>query len=351
MKRPIFHIISFGALLLFFACQPKTSYEPFVLEEPEHFVKMQIPAENPLTVPGVALGKKLFFDPILSKNGKVSCATCHQPGHFFTDGNAFSVGDAGLLTRRSAPSLVNIGYHYTGIFWDGRGKSLEDQVFRSVTDSTELANTWENVLHTLHNHDIYPALFAKAFGASAARGIKPEMVMNAIAQYERTLVSGNSKYDQYLRGEAKLTPKEERGRLIFFDADPEHLPNSECGHCHLDPLFTSLQFFNNGLDDVDSLNQLKDKGLGGVTGHYFDMGKFKVPTLRNIAHTAPYMHDGRFADLKQVIEHYRSGGHYNENASPNVRPLKLGEEDIDGLIAFLNTLTDSTIIQATGLIN
>ena len=186
-------------------------------------------------------------------------------------------------------------------------------------------------------------MFEKAFEIKELTEINKDLITKALAQFERTLVSHNSKYDQVQRGEAEFTDAEQRGWTIFFDAS-EELPHSECGHCHIDPLFTDLEFHNNGIDPSEDLNDFKDKGKGAVNGNKFDNGKFKTPTLRNISLTAPYMHDGRFATLEEVIDHYISGGHLSINANPNVRKLDLQDQDKKDLIAFLNTLTDSTFI-------
>ncbi len=329
-------------LTLLYACgnsKRKVVLEPFPLMEPSEFVKMVIPSANPLTEKGVALGKQLFFDPILSRDSSISCASCHQPKYAFSDPKAFSVGALGLQTNRSAPSLVNIGYHYQGLFWDGRASTLEDQVLQSLADVRELASEWPVVIQRLQQHPAYSNSFKMVFQLSTEDEIQPDHVARAIAQYERSLVRADAKYDRYLRGIEPLNELEMRGLKIFFDED-ENLPDSECGHCHTDPLFTSLEYFNNGLETTDSLQLLVDKGRGGATGKYYDIGKFKTPTLRNIALTAPYMHDGRFETLEEVIEHYNAGGHYTENASPNVRPLHLSDLDKRALLAFLHCLTD-----------
>lgn len=315
----------------------------YTLSEPANFVRMKMPVDNPLTSAGVELGRHLFYDPILSRDSTISCSSCHQMQFGFADNRAFSRGAAGLATPRSAPSLANIGYHYRGIFWDGRAGSLEEQILLSVVEPTELATEWPTVLRRLSKHPSYPRKFNQAFGNGQKIDIDSLMVANAIAQFERTLISSESKYDRYLRGEIALNELEERGRLIFFD-EVEDLPDAECGHCHTDPLFTSLQYFNNGIEQTDSLELFKDKGLGGSTGKYYDIGKFKTPTLRNVALNPPYMHDGRFESLAEVIEHYNRGGHYTENASPNVRPLHLTDLDKAGLLAFLHCLTDSTFL-------
>ncbi|MBK8703887.1 MAG: hypothetical protein IPN33_09845 [Saprospiraceae bacterium] len=316
---------------------------PYKLEEPANFVKMQIPADNPLTKEGIALGERLFFDPILSADSSLSCASCHIPSLAFTDGKARSVGVGGKTVRRSAPSLINVGYHYKGLFWDGRVQSLEMQALMPVVDHSEMDNSWEVAEERLRRHSDYPILFRRAFGIRRTSDIDRYLAAKALAQFERTLVNHNSKFDRVQRGDAKFTADEKRGWQIFFD-DSQELPTSECGHCHIDPLFTTLGFFNNGIEQVNTLGDFRDKGLGAVTGHISDNGKFRTPTLRNIMLTAPYMHDGRFATLDEVFDHYISGGHFADNVNPNVRKLRLREQDKKDLIAFLQTLTDSTFV-------
>ena len=327
-------------------------YKPstFELKEAAQFVKMQIPEDNPLTVEGVELGRRLFYDPILSADSTMSCSNCHQQGLAFTDGQALSRGILQLEGRRSAPSLLNIGYHYKGLFWDGRAESLEKQALIPIEDSLELNHSWEAVEHKLQKHIDYPVYFRKAFGIEHPEEIKRSLITKAIAQFERILVSYNSKFDRVLRGEARFNAAEQRGWSIFFDAS-DTLPHSECGHCHVDPLFTDLDFANNGLEAVNDLNDFRDKGRGSISNNIYDNGKFKTPTLRNIALTSPYMHDGRFKTLEEVIEHYIRGGHPSFNASPNVRKLELKESDIQDLVAFLNTLTDSTVISNPAFAN
>ena len=320
-----------------------SSPTPYTLKQPAHFVKMLLPTDNPLTEEGIALGRQLFYDPLLSMNGSVSCATCHLPQNAFSDGLAFSVGVNGQEGPRSSMSLVNVGYYYKGLFWDGRSKSLEDQALIPVREPHEMNSDWSLVELKLRNHPKYPELFRKAFSIADRKEITRFLVAKAIAQFERTLISANAKYDQVLEGKATYTEAEERGRKIFFDASDE-LPKSECGHCHLDPLFTNLDFFNNGIQQVNSLEDFPDKGRGKVTKIIYDNGKFRVPTLRNIELTAPYMHDGRFKTLEEVLDHYISGGHLADNLNPNVRQLNFSERDKTDLIAFLKTLTDTSFV-------
>ena len=338
-------------LILFFSCKLKeqnswksTTFQPtpFHLEEPSNFVKMHIPPDNPLTEEGVALGEKLFFETALSLDSSISCASCHLPSLAFTDGKAFSLGVKQQKAKRSAMSLLNIGYHHTGLFWDGRVQTLEEQALEPVENPIEMASEWQEVERRLQASNEYLGLFRAAFGIETKEELNRFLVAKALAQYQRTLISANSKYDQIARGEIQFSPSELRGMTIFFDADID-MPNGECAHCHLDPLFTTLEYLNNGLDEAKDLNDFKDKGRGGITKNRFQNGMFKIPSLRNIELTAPYMHDGRFETLEEVIDHYNSGGHYAENANPNVLPLHLNEQDKHDLIAFLKTLTDSSL--------
>jgi cytochrome c peroxidase len=345
-------LFSFLLFLSFFSCtsEKKESslpeYNPHFIEwnDPKDFVKMVIPEDNPLTEEGVALGKRLFFDTILSKDESISCASCHDPVLAFTDGQAKSIGFKEQLSKRSSMSLLNVGYHHSGFFWDGRAKTLEEQALEPVENPLEMASDWTIVENRLQKHKEYPALFAKAFGIQEANDITRQLAAKALAQYERTLVSADAKFDRVMRKEESFTEAEQRGWTIFFDASQD-LPDAECAHCHIDPLFTTLEYLNNGLDRAEDLETFEDLGRGGVLGNKYYNGTFKVPSLRNIALTAPYMHDGRFETLEEVIEHYNSGGHYAVNVSPNVRKLNLNEQNKKDLIAFLYTLTDYSLLK------
>ncbi len=317
---------------------------PYALEEPKGFVRMIIPEDNPFTAEGIELGRMLFFDPLLSADSSISCASCHLPHLAFSDGKVVSTGVHGRQGRRNSPSLANVGYYYKGLFWDGRVMTLEAQSLHPVQDTLEMANNWPEVENRLQAHPHYPAMFRKAFGIRHAREINSNLVGKALAQFQRTLISADSKFDRKMRGEATFTAQEQRGWTIFFDASVA-VPPSECGHCHIDPLFTTLEFANNGIDSVRALENFPDQGRGAISGNRYELGAFRVPTLRNIALTAPYMHDGRFATLEEVIDHYASGGHYADNLNPNIMPLRLGAQDKADLIAFLLTLTDTAFVQ------
>ncbi|MBN2172651.1 MAG: hypothetical protein JW731_00875 [Bacteroidales bacterium] len=332
------------AMFILFSCQkenpseiPEESYQttPYELNIPEGFPDMEVPVDNPMTVEGIELGKRLFYDPILSADNTQACATCHNPGFSFTDnGKKFSVGIDGIEGARNAMALINVGW-MPELFWDGRRLSLEDQALEPVPNPIEMHQSWPNAMSKLNVHPEYPDLFFKAF---ETRNIDSTLVTKAIAQFERTLISSNSKWDRYLRGEAQLSLAENKGFEIFFTE------RGDCFHCHTTILFTDNLFHNNGLDA-----EFTDKGLFEVTGNENDLGKFKTPTLRNLVFTAPYMHDGRFTTLEEVVNFYS----HNVQWSPTIDPLmkkveqggvQLTDEEKEYLVAFLKTLTDTTFI-------
>ena len=324
-------------------------YNPqsYTITKPDGFPSMFIPADNPMTVEGIELGQHLFFDPILSADSTMSCSSCHLPSLGFSDGKATSVGIDGISGTRSSMSLVNIGYVEKGLFWDGRANTLEDQALAPVEDPIEMHDTWENVESKLRAHPSYPEMFREAFGIADRSDITKELAAKAIAQFERTLISSNAKYDKVIfQGQAAFTDSEDRGMRMFTDAQGG-LPDAECAHCHALHLGTSDDYFNNGLDSVGSLTEFIDLGLGGVTQDTFDNGKFRAPTLRNIALTAPYMHDGRFETLEEVIDFYNESPNHNNasNVDVNIRPLELTEEQKQDLINFLHSLTDTIFTQ------
>lgn len=309
------------------------------------FPKMEFPADNPLTEEGIALGRRLFYDPILSVDSTISCSSCHHLASSFTDNKSISFGVDQTPGNRSSMSLLNIGYHYKGFFWDGRSKTLEAQALIPVEDPLEMKETWPNVIEKLKRHKTYPILFRKAFGILDRDSIQKELVVKAIAQFERTLISsGTSKYDLVKKGLATFTEDEAIGEDLFFDITID-VKDAECGNCHSGVLFTSLQYANNALDEITDINDFEDKGLGQITNDIYDNGKFKIPGLRNIALTAPYMHDGRFETLEEVLDHYNMGGHPSPTVDPIIRPLNLTDLEKQQIIAFMHTLTDTAFVQ------
>jgi cytochrome c peroxidase len=293
--------------------------------------------DNPTTVQGVALGRRLFHDPILSGDGTQSCASCHQQVRAFGDTTAVSLGIHGDPGTRNAQVVVNPGWQQFQ-FWDGRRGSLEDQARDPVVNPVEMASEWSEVEARIAADPTYPPLFTAAFGSS---DVTQDRVVMAIAQFERTFVSANSRYDRKLRGEVQFTEAEARGEALFFDE------RAECSHCHAGPLLTDGDFHDIGLD-VEPV----DPGRAEATEADFDRGKFKTPTLRNVARTAPYMHDGRFSTLEEVLGHYAGdikrstnldatlGVHLNDGGTG----LGLTVEERADLIAFLRTLTDEEFL-------
>ncbi len=311
-----------------------------------------LPADNPLTQEGVALGRMLFYDPILSGDSTQACASCHMQAFAFTDSARFSLGIRGTRGSRNAMQVINAAWGEK-FFWDGRAKSLEDQALQPVENPLEMAAQWPDVIARLRRHPTYPDLFYRAFGT---RDITPELVSRAIAQFERTLISFNARYDRYRRGEITLTPQEQLGERLFFSEpliDPlgvKLVAGGDCFHCHGGDLFTDNLFHNNALDSAATVEDFPDPGLGAITGKPEDFGKFKTPTLRNVEVTAPYMHDGRFRTLEEVIrDHYNTGGKWSPTVDPLMKfvgkgGLKLDDTEIQALVAFLKTLTDTSFL-------
>ncbi|GAA4268558.1 cytochrome-c peroxidase [Hyunsoonleella aestuarii] len=324
---------------------------PSPLEIPQLFeariLNPIIPNDNPQTTEGIALGKKLFFDPILSGNNSQACADCHAPENAFSDSDRFSDGIDGSLGNRNSMPLFNLAWNYDEkFFWDGNTFSLEHQAFVPVSDLTEMASDWQDVEEKLQQHLEYPNLFNLAFGTSKIDSVK---VTKALAQFQRTLISSNSKFDKFLLGEAVLTPEEQNGFNVFMDEN-----RGDCFHCHgseSNPLWTDNIFHNNGLDKT-----FTDLGLGAVTGDPADNGKFKSPSLRNLAFTAPYMHDGRFATLEEVINHYSEGLKNSSTIDPlmkkvNQGGVQLSMQDKADLKSFLLSLSDYEFINNSAFSN
>ena len=322
------------------------TYDPqaYDISLPDYLPSFTIPVDNPLTLDGIKLGQNLFYDSILSVDSTVSCASCHLPELAFTDGKAVSTGVDGLSGTRSSMSLVNIAYAFNGLFWDGRSETLEEQALIPIEDPVELLENWDNVELKLQRNERYQTLYRKAFGINNSKEIDRNLTVKALAQFQRIIISADSKYDRVEFGSnTSYTNEELDGRDMFFDADPL-TPDAECGHCHNGALLTTQLFFNNGIENVENLTDFPDKGLGGVTNILFENGKFRAPTLRNISLTAPYMHDGRFQTLEEVMDHYNSGGHFAENIDPLIRPLNLSEIQKANIIKFLETMTDTSYL-------
>ena len=286
-----------------------------------------VPIDNPLTPEKVELGRRLFFDPGLSRDGTISCASCHQPEKAFTDGRALAVGIEQRVGRRNVPTLLNGAYGKT-MFWDGRAASLEEQALVPLTHPNEMDNSLEGIVERLREDGVYPGLFEPAFGSAE---VTPRRIAQALASYQRALVAGDSPFDRYLilNDESALSDAARRGLALFRG-------KARCSHCHDGPLFTDQKFHNTG---VGWGNEPPDLGRFEFTGIEEDKGRFKTPTLRNVTLTAPYMHDGSIASLEEVIEFYNRGGQPNPSLDPTIRPLNLSAQEKSDLIAFLRSLS------------
>lgn len=321
--------------------------EPFTLEYPANFgSRFTIPAANPMTKEGVYLGRMLFYEKKLSANNRLSCESCHEQKLAFTDGRPVSPGVDGRFTPRSSMSLANLLW-VRNFFWDGRSQSLEEQAAFPLTDPHEMGQSLTESVRKLGNTAPYPALFQSAFGN---QGITGPNILKALAQFERTLISADSPYDRYLAGKYRPTAAEMRG-MQLFENNPDAkkgIRGANCGHCHGGPKNFKELFHNNGLDRI-----FTDAGREKVTGQPMDKGRFRVPTLRNIMLTAPYMHDGRFKTIREVLDHYSEHIQQSQTLSSflqdisneeNGQTLALHDTEKTDIIAFLGMLSDSAFV-------
>ncbi len=319
---------------------------PYTFTYPESFGDPELPEDNVLTIEGVKLGKMLFFEKALSKDGTQSCASCHIQSDGFSDRNQFSKGVDGFFGKRQAMPIFNMAWHKSGFFWDGRSVTLREQSLEPIQDPLEMHETLENVVAKLSGNKTYTDQFIRAFGTSEVNSTRLSL---ALEQFMLSIVSFDSKYDQYLDGKVTLTESEERGRSLFFTEYNQFFPElsgADCAHCHSGPNFENGEFMNNGLDDDSNF---KDFGRELVTNLASDRATFLIPSLRNIAQTAPYMHDGRFKTLEEVIEHYNSEVKMSSTVSPLIMPtiakgLRLSEQDKIDLVNFLKTLSDQKFL-------
>lgn len=284
------------------------------------------PANNPYSVDKVELGRLLYYDKRLSADESVACATCHSPQFAFTDGAPVSTGIKQQKGGRSAPTVINRAYSLAQ-FWDGRAASLEDQAKGPMANPIEMGNTHAAIVDKLKGIPGYRPLFAKAFGSE---GIDIDRAAMAIASFERTVLSGNAPYDKYKRGDKKaMTPSQVRGMSVFID-------KAKCDKCHEGANFTLNAYANLG---VGSDKPDPDVGRFAVTKNPKDWGAFKTPTLREIEHTAPYMHDGSLKTLDEVVDFYNKGGIKNRNLDENIKELKLTDAEKQDLVAFMKALS------------
>lgn len=345
-----------SCVVVFESCKPDEVVEPgptpYNLVLPAGFPPMDQPADNPLTVEGVELGRKLFYEKMLSENYTISCATCHLQSKAFSDTGVFSSGFNNQQGNRNSMAIINVGYN-RDLFWNGRAKSLEAQALQPVPNPVEMHLKWVDAVSRLNADATYPGLFKKAFGTDVVDSM---LVVKALAQFMRTMVAGNSKFHKFLRSEVSLTQSELNGYNLFKSE-----LKGDCQHCHelgsklmTDNHFLDIaqRFHNNGLDSIYPTLL----GLAEVTGDPNDNGKFKTPTLINIAVTGPYMHDGRFQTLDDVINFYDHGvkvsptldffmtKNFPDLQNGDRRELGLTNQEKADLKAFLLTLTDSSLI-------
>lgn len=337
---------------------PTSGPTPYTMDIPANLPPMTVPPDNPMTVEGVRLGRFLFYEERLSGDNGMSCAGCHRPSLAFSDGKAVSKGIDSIAGTRSAMPLINPGYGQF-FFWDGRAISLEQQALEPVTNPIEMHDTWPSAMGELQADAVYPTLFKRAFGTDQIDSL---LVAKALAQFMRTLISGNSPFDKFRRGEGTISADAQAGYTLFNlegGVPGQLIPvqgstpvigqgGADCFHCHTADagLFTDEQFHNNGLDAVAT-----DPGRFGVTNDPADLARFKTPTLRNIMVTAPYMHDGRFSTIDDVLDHYNAGGHPSATVDPFMKftgpdmELGLTPAKREQIKAFLNTLTDAEYLE------
>jgi len=291
-----------------------------------------VPTDNPLTAARVALGRRLFFDPILSADRSVACASCHLPRFAFASPDRVSVGIRGQRGIRNAPSLLNVAYA-APLFWDGRAPTLEQQALLPIQNPAELGSKLDAVVARLQADAEYARDFSAAYGGPASR----VSLARALASFQRVLLSGNSPVDRFRASDSSALTTEQRQGLWLFES------KGRCWRCHSGRNFTDNRFHNTG---VSWGRAPLDLGRFAVTHKQADRGRFKTPTLRNVALTAPYMHDGSLPDLKQVVEFYNRGAGANEHLDPLLRPLNFSPQEVAQLVAFLGALTGAPLTEA-----
>lgn len=296
---------------------------------PEGFPEMPQSADNTFTKARWDLGKKLFFDPILSRDSSISCGTCHKPQLAFSDNTAFSDGVEQRAGTRNSSSLANIGYH-PYYLREGGIPTLEMQTLVPIQEHNEFDHDMLKIIEKLSKKTDYGLMATKAYN----KPIDAFVITRALGVFQRSLISGNSRYDQFINADpGSFTEIEKTGKELFFGA------KAQCSQCHGGFNFTDYSFQNNGL-----YTTYADNGRERLTNNEADRALFKVPSLRNIALTAPYMHDGSLASLKEVIEHYNNGGKPHNNKNSLVTPLHLSNSEQEALVAFLQTLSDYSFI-------
>ena len=322
-------VIAVGSLILSCKKEQVEPYKKWGFSKPDYFPEPVYNfANNKQTFQKFTLGRELFYDPFLSSDGTVSCASCHASSHAFAGHNtALSPGVNNLLGTRNSPSIANMAWS-PSFMWDGGINHIEVMPIAPLTNPVEMNETLANIVSKLQQSNKYKKLFKEAYGKEE---VTDQKVLKALTQYMMMIVSNNSKYDQVKRGEATFTDAEQQGYELF---------QQKCSQCHTEPLFTDYSFRNNGLDQSFS-----DNGRFLITQNENDKGKFKVPSLRNVALTYPYMHDGRYYTLNDVLNHYATGIQHSSTLDPLLEdgiPLPGNQKSL--LIAFLNTLSDYNLM-------
>jgi len=324
--------------------------EVMITDEQPHVVRLEVPAnfpkyvddlDNPLTAEGIELGRLLFYDTRLSGNNKLSCASCHKQNIAFSDAVALNnIGASVKTLDRHSPALINLAWANNGLFWDGGVTNLESQAFAPLTSADEMHQNLTELEYVLKQVPNYVKKFKLVFNDE----IKSANVVKALSQFQRTLISGNSKYDKYIR-------KEEGASLSSLEIDGLNLVNSKCKSCHAGELFTDNGYHNNGLDATfNDEHEGIYQGRYRITNNLLDMGKFKTPTLRNVMLTAPYMHDGRLKTIDDVLAHYHTGLKSSETIdrllfqNNNQLGIPITTNEKEAIKAFLHALTDYTFI-------
>ncbi len=335
MKTNISYIIiiillGIASLLLWRIPKSINVVSSFEVDIPQGFPKIPVPDNNKLSAERIELGRQLFYDVRLSKDSSISCSSCHLASAAFSDHQTLSVGINQLVGHRNVPTLTNVAYH-PYFFKEGGSPTLEAQVLGPICTEEEMGFNAVDVVSRLAQDPHYVKLAKEAY----QREFDLFVITRALASFERTLLSGNSPFDHYRnkRDSTALTLSQGRGMTLFFS------DRLACGNCHGGFDFTNYQFENIGLYE-----EYKDHGRFRITQDSADIGKFKVPTLRNIVLTAPYMHDGSISTLAEVIDHYNKGGAAHPNRHQDIKPLSLTQEEKDDLIQFLYSLTDSSFI-------
>jgi cytochrome c peroxidase len=331
MKIKFKNTVFIAIVILFSLAFTKNITTPIYFKVPKGWPKPHYNFKaNPLTEEGFQLGRHLFYDPILSKDSTISCASCHLQATGFTHvDHSLSHGIEGKIGTRNSLALMNLAWT-KDFMWDGGVNHLDVQPIAPITSEVEMNETIENVVLKLQKSEKYKALFEHAFGTKKITG---QLTLKALSQFVVQLTSFNAKYDKVMRKEAIFTEQEQKGYELF---------KINCASCHKEPLFSNDKFENNGLPIDATLN---DYGRIKITQKAKDSLRFKVPTLRNIKFTFPYMHDGRFKTLTEVIKYYNSGITANKSLSKELqKPMNLSDNDRVDLIAFLNTLTDTEFL-------